>query len=304
MDNKKIGLFIKEKRTFLGLTQKELANELNITDKAISKWETGLGLPDISLLEPLSKILGVTVTEILNGTDIEDTIKLSDADNYIIESINYSKNKYKNTINKIITFLIVFISLILVILNIINIYNQHKDYYLDDIQNINTYQTMMNEDIKEIKNNFKIIKNSRGKYSDDDYKLIIKAISDINSSIDENILINYDGRGLKLNELLLTGNKNNIVTPLFSLSYIINNNSKENTDMLNAFRYALLCRYSSYNDWQLMYKYELFDPLNSIYVDFVTPYNALRNQLYITISDIKFLKVITNELIKVGDIHE
>ena len=301
MDNKKIGLFIKEKRVSLGLTQKELANNLNITDKAISKWETGLGLPDISLLEPLSNILGVTVTEILNGNDIEDTIKLSDADNYIIESINYSKNRYKNTINKIITFLIIFIFLLLIILNIINIYNQNKKYDLNDIINQDAYQKMINEDIKEIKNNFKIIKNNQGKYSNNDYKVIITSINDIEKSIDNNILINYDGKALKINELLLTEYKNTINIPLFSLAYVIDNNIQDK-EFLDAFRYAIVSKYSTYNAWDLMYKYQIYDLLYVDYID--APYDVMKNKIYITISDIKFLKVITNKLIEVGDIYE
>ena len=53
MNAKKVGSFIKEQRQELGLSQKELAEKLYITDKAVSKWETGRGLPDISSLEPL-----------------------------------------------------------------------------------------------------------------------------------------------------------------------------------------------------------------------------------------------------------
>ena len=49
------------------MTQKELAAKLNVSDKAVSKWERGLSCPDISLLSPLSNIFGVTVTELLDG---------------------------------------------------------------------------------------------------------------------------------------------------------------------------------------------------------------------------------------------
>ncbi len=64
MNAKKVGSFIKEQRQELGLSQKELAEKLYITDKAVSKWETGRGLPDISSLEPLSNALNVSVSEI------------------------------------------------------------------------------------------------------------------------------------------------------------------------------------------------------------------------------------------------
>ena len=69
MNNIKIGQFISEKRKALGLTQQELAEKLQITNKAVSKWETGDGMPDIQLLTPLATELGVTVDEILNGEE-------------------------------------------------------------------------------------------------------------------------------------------------------------------------------------------------------------------------------------------
>lgn len=67
MDNAKIGLFISSRRKELGMTQQELADKLQITNRAVSKWEKGDGLPDISMLEPLSAELEVTVDEILSG---------------------------------------------------------------------------------------------------------------------------------------------------------------------------------------------------------------------------------------------
>ena len=69
MDLNKISNFIKEKRKELGITQEELANKLFVTEKAISRWETGRGTPDISLLLPLSKELKVDVSELLNGEE-------------------------------------------------------------------------------------------------------------------------------------------------------------------------------------------------------------------------------------------
>ena len=55
---------LREKRNY---TQKELAEKLSVSDKAVSKWETGRGLPDITLLEPLAATLGVSVAELLSG---------------------------------------------------------------------------------------------------------------------------------------------------------------------------------------------------------------------------------------------
>lgn len=76
MNLNKISNFIKTKRKELGLTQEELAQKLFVTEKAISRWETGRGTPDISLLIPLAKILKINVSELLNGeNDIEEVIK-------------------------------------------------------------------------------------------------------------------------------------------------------------------------------------------------------------------------------------
>ncbi len=67
MDTEKIGRFIKEQRTAAKLTQKELAEKLGCTDKAVSRWETGRGMPDISFVIPLSQVLDVSVGELIAG---------------------------------------------------------------------------------------------------------------------------------------------------------------------------------------------------------------------------------------------
>lgn len=67
MNNESMANFICELRKSKGMTQKQLAEKLNITDKAVSKWERGLGYPDISILSSLANALGVTANELLNG---------------------------------------------------------------------------------------------------------------------------------------------------------------------------------------------------------------------------------------------
>ena len=71
MDVKKVGEFIKKKRKENKLTQKDLAEKLSITDRAISKCERGICCPDISLLKELSSILHVSVNELLSGDELE-----------------------------------------------------------------------------------------------------------------------------------------------------------------------------------------------------------------------------------------
>lgn len=67
MDAKKTGKYISDNRKKQGLSQKELAKKLNVTDKAISKWERGLSFPDISMLIPISEILEISLYDLLTG---------------------------------------------------------------------------------------------------------------------------------------------------------------------------------------------------------------------------------------------
>ena len=71
MDQVKIGKFIAGKRKGKNLTQAQLAERLNITDRAVSKWETGRSLPDSSVMVELCELFGITVNELLTGEDLE-----------------------------------------------------------------------------------------------------------------------------------------------------------------------------------------------------------------------------------------
>ena len=72
MDQVKIGSFIAQRRKEKNMTQRQLAEKLGISDKTISKWETGKGLPEAEFMTPLSEILGITVNELLTGESIPD----------------------------------------------------------------------------------------------------------------------------------------------------------------------------------------------------------------------------------------
>ncbi|MGN1099508.1 MAG: helix-turn-helix domain-containing protein, partial [Christensenellales bacterium] len=71
MDQQKTGRFIATCRKKNGLTQRQLADKVGVSDKAVSKWECGNGLPEVSLMLPLCEILGVSVNELLSGEKIE-----------------------------------------------------------------------------------------------------------------------------------------------------------------------------------------------------------------------------------------
>ena len=72
MDNYVTGAVIRRLRESKKLTQEELAERIFVSGKAVSKWETGQGFPDISLLEPLAKALDISVIELLSGDDIRN----------------------------------------------------------------------------------------------------------------------------------------------------------------------------------------------------------------------------------------
>lgn len=91
IDKVKFGKFIAELRRDRKLTQKELAQSLFISDKAVSKWETGASLPDTALLVPLSELLGVSVTELLlcRRLEEEDHISHETTEDVVKAAMNY-----------------------------------------------------------------------------------------------------------------------------------------------------------------------------------------------------------------------
>ncbi len=72
MDRYVTGAVIRRLRENKQMTQEDLAQKIHVTGKAVSKWETGQGFPDITLLEPLAKALGISVIELLSGEDIQN----------------------------------------------------------------------------------------------------------------------------------------------------------------------------------------------------------------------------------------
>ena len=96
MDLVKIGKYIAGKRKNLGLTQKQLAEKIGMSDKSVSKWERGVCLPDVSLYFDLCSILGISINEFLAGEDIvHENIEKKSEEN-IISVVTDSKRKQKN----------------------------------------------------------------------------------------------------------------------------------------------------------------------------------------------------------------
>ena len=91
MDVKKIGMFIQTERKKLNITQDELAQKICVSNKAVSKWENGHGMPSIDYLVILAKTFNVTVNELLQGERLSDQEKITKADETIIKGLKNKK---------------------------------------------------------------------------------------------------------------------------------------------------------------------------------------------------------------------
>ena len=95
MDLIKIGKYIAGKRKSLGMTQKQLAEKLGMSDKSVSKWERGVCLPDVSVYKELCSILGISLNEFLAGEDIAQENLIQKSETNIIEVIRDNIDKQK-----------------------------------------------------------------------------------------------------------------------------------------------------------------------------------------------------------------
>lgn len=145
MDPKKTGIIISDARKKLKMTQKDLADKLYVSDKAVSKWERGLCFPDISVLIPLTEILNISLYDLLRGEkvnkkEVEETLK--NTINYSNSEIKRNKKKYI-TISSIIILIILLFSIISLVFinknnNIGAIVDRDTIY---DISYYNSYKT-------------------------------------------------------------------------------------------------------------------------------------------------------------------
>ena len=126
MDQVKVGRFIAECRKNKNMTQAELAEKLNITDRAISKWETGKGMPDSSIMLELCNELDITVNELLSGEEIEmnNYNKIAEENLLEFKKIDETKNKMLLQLEVIIGILVSIAFLGVVLLTNIFVENQ------------------------------------------------------------------------------------------------------------------------------------------------------------------------------------
>lgn len=199
MNQERIGKFISLCRNKKNLTQSELAYKLGITDKAISKWENGRCLPDLVLIKPLCKELGITMNELLSGDYIKENELKKKSEIIIDKTITYMDVKERKTKKIIYLFLIIILSTFIII-GITNIKNYAKqNYYALENSNImyeeylNNIKYKMDEICDKDENgNWIKIKNS-DKLSEYDNKRneLVKDIQESYNYLTENKDINF-----------------------------------------------------------------------------------------------------------------
>ena len=117
MDQIKIGKFIAERRRAVGLTQLQLAEKLNITDRAVSKWETGRAIPDSSLMLPLCEILDISVNDLLCGEAVSLDNYKEELEKNLLEMIKQKEKSDRHLLRSevvigIFSFIILFVPIL------------------------------------------------------------------------------------------------------------------------------------------------------------------------------------------------
>ncbi|MBO4637817.1 MAG: helix-turn-helix transcriptional regulator [Clostridiales bacterium] len=122
MDKEKTGQLITELRKEKGLTQKQLAEALNVTDKAVSKWERGLSFPDISMLEPIANLLDISIMELLAGEKKpeDQVLTREEAQKLVSESVELGDEelRHKKERTRLIIIILVVITLLMISLTL------------------------------------------------------------------------------------------------------------------------------------------------------------------------------------------
>lgn len=181
-----IGKFISEQRKKNNLTQKELADKLNVTSQAISKWENGRGIPDIEMLKSLSEIFNVDIEDLLNGK----------------EKYNKKNNNYK--------FLLLILIIILVVGGLIIFTLNHKT------ESFNFYPIATDNDAFNVKGVVAFDKNKKSIYISE---VIYEASDEVEYKALECVL--YEALGNVEKKISKWGNIENISDDLKPLSILL-----------------------------------------------------------------------------------
>ena len=313
MNYDKIGNFIQQKRKEKNLTQKQLADKLGVTDRAISKWERGQGCPDVSILEILSKELGCSILELLKGREIEnEVIPVTEADDYIRDSMNISKQTTKDkiisTFNKIIVGSIIFISLLLLYFNIVQIIYVNKEYTLSIDRE--TYKRVI-ERMETIDNNLNIIKKNRGNYSIEDYEKITENLENNYIDIKNEKVFDYviNRRDIKytVNDIFTFFGNGDVLTAQLDTEKILEKYS--DYSLASEYRNVMIDNFfTAVHSADFLRTYTSFQYNSNPFANENEFYSIdnmeIRGAVYKLRGDLSQLAYLTELVIEVGDIHE
>lgn len=115
MDQVKIGKFILQLRKEKGMTQKDLARQLGVTDQAVSNWENGRRMPDLSLFKPLCETLEISVNELILGEKVPKEKQKETSETVLLNTLKNSEQNQKRS-NHLISILFTFCFIFLLIL--------------------------------------------------------------------------------------------------------------------------------------------------------------------------------------------
>ena len=303
MNYETIGKFIQSKRKEKGLTQKELAEKLGVTDKAVSKWERGLGCPDVSILEILAKELDTSILEILKGRIIEDKIiKVTEANDYVKETINFTKNKTKEIINKIIVFLTISISILLLILNIENIISLNKKYEYD-FNNETVIE--MKKQLNKLKTNIELIEQNQGNYDDEEYQEITLDLKYIKEKLNNSKILKYeDNIKLTIKDIYIIDD--NTILDLYGIKILkeLEKYNEEEQLFKDNIMAKIYLNINAHEQTEKSYKYKMINIPNNMETLYTPFNNPINLRVMYTKSTISTYLYITNKIIEVGDINE
>ncbi len=131
LNQEKIGKFIADRRKNCGVTQKQLAEKLGVSDKAVSKWETGRSMPDNSILMELCDELDINVNELLSGEKLSDDSYHGKAEENMVNLIEQSENERKKGRNAFISAIAGIVVLIVAIIGVMFFVSGNIEWYMD-----------------------------------------------------------------------------------------------------------------------------------------------------------------------------
>lgn len=113
MNQEKIGAFIADMRKSQGMSQKQLADEVGVTDKSVSKWECGKSMPEISKMESLCEALHININELLSGERLSESVYLQKAEENMLSLIHESEIKVNQT-NSVSVIMMIVLSVLFI----------------------------------------------------------------------------------------------------------------------------------------------------------------------------------------------